>query len=145
VSGHEHGAGNAWPFRLDHEQFGALRFQDFRGGDIRDVARCLYRDQPEFMQALEADVRERGVQEPVELGHEDTIKEGHHRLAAAYVAGRDVPVALYGERYPRDPETPRWDQLRRDHPGEYAARMSHDPRYWDRPQYQAEDDSEAGQ
>jgi hypothetical protein len=72
VSGHERSAGNAWPFRLNHEQFGALRFQDFRGGDIRDVARCLYRDQPEFMQALEADVRERGVQEPVELGHEDT-------------------------------------------------------------------------
>jgi hypothetical protein len=145
VSAAEPARGKAWPFRLDHDQFGELRFLDFRGGDIHDVVRCLYRDEPEFMRALEADVRERGVREPVELGHGDRITEGHHRIAAAYVAGRDVPVAFPGEDYPRDPAAAQWSQLRRDHPGEYEARMNHDPLRWDWPQLQASGGMEAGQ
>jgi len=53
-------------------------------------------------------------------------------------------VAFYGESYPRDPETERWHELRRDHPEEYAARMNHDPRHWELPLQQISAGIEAG-
>jgi hypothetical protein len=133
-----------WPSRLAHDEFGQLRFADFRGGTIDDVVEVLHHNEPEFMAALEAHVAEHGVREPVELGSGDTIEEGHHRIAAAYVTGRDVPMAFYGESYPRDPEGERWHELRRSHPEEYAARMNHDPRHWELPAQRPSAEIEAG-
>jgi hypothetical protein len=127
-------AASAWPSWLSHDELHELQFCDFRGGTIDDVVAVLHHNEPQFMAALEADVAEHGVGEPVELGHGDTIMQGHHRIAAAYVTGRDCPVAFYGEDYPRDEEAERrWDELRRSHPEEHQARMDHDPRHWERP------------
>jgi hypothetical protein len=122
----------SWPYRLEPEAFAGLQFNDFPGAGIDDVAWVLYHNEPQFMRALEADVRERGVQEPVELVAADTIEEGHHRVAAAYRAGVPVPVADGGEPYPVDEaERSRWRAQRLAHPEEYDARMNHDPRHWD--------------
>jgi hypothetical protein len=122
----------SWPYRLEPEAFAGLQFNDFPGAGIDDVAWVLYHNEPQFMRALEADVRERGVQEPVELVAADTIEEGHHRVAAAYRAGVPVPVADGGEPYPVDEaERSRWRAQRLAHPEEYEARMNHDPRRWD--------------
>jgi len=126
--------GNADPrqFQLTPDTFGSLGFRDFPGGRIEDVARCLYRTEPAFMAALEAHVRQHGVRQPVELGARDTIEDGHHRIAAAYRAAVPVPVAFYGEDYPKDAaEEARWRAIRQEHRAEYEARMAHDPRGWD--------------
>jgi hypothetical protein len=135
------------PYHLEPDDFWDLQFGDFPGGDIGDVASVLYHREPQFMRALEADVRESGVLEPVELGAGDTIKEGHHRVAATHRAGVPVPVVFYGELYGRDEaEHARWDSIRARHPEEYTVRMNHDPYWWDAlPGAGAQRGREAGQ
>lgn len=120
-----------WPDRLEPRDFPSLRFSDFPGGTIVDIADHLFRIEPNFMRALEADVREDGVSEPVELGRGDTIMDGHHRMAAAYRVGVGVPVAFYGERYPVDrAQQAWWDDLRRSDLEEYWNRVCHMPWRW---------------
>ncbi len=117
---------------LDPDQFSSLTFRDFPGGTIDDVAARLYRDEPTFMSELEADIAAHGVHEPVELARWiDRLEEGHHRIAAAYRAGRPVPFTRGGGlRMVDEDEQRRWSMRRRQLPEEYAARMAHDPARW---------------
>jgi hypothetical protein len=115
-------------YHLEPGDLYELRFGDFPAADIHDVAAILYHRAPEFMRTLEAGVGEGGIREPVELGARDTIKEGHHRVAAAHHAGVSVPVVFYGELYEHDEaEHARWDAIGAQHPEENTARMNHDP------------------
>src|SRR5262245_47519585 len=100
-----------------------LRFSDFAGADIEQVATYLYAAEPNFMAALEADIRERGLIEPVELLGGYLVVRGHHRTAAAWRARVSVPVAPYG--HSRTPgqtiEHYLWAALRSRFPEELAA------------------------
>ena len=124
-----------------------MHFYDFPDGDIEEVAAYLYRNEPEFMSALETDIRGRGVLEPVELQDGTTVVDGHHRAAAAWRAGSAVPVTRQepGGAGP-SAEHQRWAELRRSHPAEHSARLNHDPDrwHWIDPCRDIEPDPEAG-
>jgi ParB-like chromosome segregation protein Spo0J len=119
---------------LHPDQFGKLKFGDFPGGTIDEVADHLYMREPQFMDKLESSVRRNGVREPIELGQGDRVTEGHHRIAAAYRAGQPVPYVEQGQRGDRSSKettnSRRWRNIRRDLPDEYAARMNHSQRNW---------------
>ena len=109
------------PYHLEPADLWELQFGDFPDADVGDVARVLHYAEPVFMQKLEADFRDRGVQEPVESSAGDTVKEGH-RIVAVHRAGVLTPVVCYGELYERDEaEHARWDSLRATSPGDYTA------------------------
>jgi hypothetical protein len=108
------------PYHLEPADLWELQFGDFPDADTSDVARVLHDTEPAFTQKLEADIRDRGVQEPVESDAWDTVKEGH-RIVAAHRPRVPVPVVCYGELYERDEaEHARWDSIRA-HPAEYTA------------------------
>jgi ParB-like chromosome segregation protein Spo0J len=61
----------------------------------------LIRREPDVMADLVLSVYENGVQEPVTLGYDGRVWDGHHRIVAALIAGRDtVPVDVYAEVMP---------------------------------------------
>lgn len=81
---------------LSPHQFGLLHAR-LPTGDIgiHEVASRLYALEPDRMHAMETDVRERGVQKPVETVVDSTgrhiVGDGHHRAAVAYRAGVSLP------------------------------------------------------
>ena len=109
-----------------------LRFSDFAGARIAHVADYLYATEPNFMAALEADIRLRGLAEAVELLGGHLLVRGHHRAAAAWRAKVSVPSAPYGHCRTPDQtiEHYRWAALRRRFPEELAAWRRHDPHSW---------------
>jgi len=109
-----------------------LIFSGFAGAGIGDVANYLYRTEPRYMAALEADIRERGITEAVELLGSCLLVRGHHRAAAAWRAGAAVPAAPCGHSRTPDQTIEHycWAALRRRYPGELAAWRQHDPHSW---------------
>lgn len=75
-----------------------------RVGEFADV---LYSREPEFMNRLESDIRERGVQQPVytrvNMTGQHEIHGGHHRAAAAYRAGAPLPFTRTNSGQGADP------------------------------------------
>jgi hypothetical protein len=117
---------------LAHEQLEGLAFADFGGATIEQVAAWLYTAEPQFMAALEGDIKVRGLLLPTELASGHLVVRGQHRIAAAYRAGVPVPVTDCG--YQRSPaetvEHYKWAALRRSFPGELAAWRRHDRHAW---------------
>lgn len=117
---------------LAPDQLEQLVFSDFAGATIRQIADYLYATEPNFMAALEADIRLRGISQAAELLGEHLVVRGHHRMAAAWRADMPVPVAPYGHH--RTPgqtiEHYWWAALRRSFPDELAAWRRHDPHSW---------------
>ncbi len=109
-----------------------LAFSDFAGARIGQVADYLYATEPNFMAALEADIRLRGLTEAVELLGGHLLVRGHHRAAAAWRAEMSVPSAPFGHSRTPDQtiEHYRWAALRRSFPEELAAWRRHDPHSW---------------
>ena len=109
-----------------------LRFSDFAGAGIEQVAAYLYAAEPNYMAALEADIQVNGITEAVELLGEHLVVRGHHRVAAAWRAQVSVPAAPYGHcRIPDETiQHYRWAALRRSFPGDLAAWRRHDPHCW---------------
>jgi hypothetical protein len=130
---------------LTPDTYLSLAFHDFPDAAIYEVADYLYEREPHFMNRLEADIRQHGVSQPVELGEDNTIEDGHHRIAAAYRADIPVPTVVYGEWYAKDAaEVAAWLAIRQEHPAEQGAAMAHDPRTWDAEPLQLDRELEAG-
>jgi hypothetical protein len=109
-----------------------LAFSDFAGASVSQVADYLYATEPNYMSALEADIRVRGITEAVELLGAHLVVRGCHRVAAAWRAQATVPSAPYG--HSRTPHATVqhywWAALRRRFPKELAAWRRHDPHSW---------------
>src|SRR5260370_3776261 len=60
-----------------------LIFSGFAGAGIGDVANYLYRTEPRYMAALEADIRERCITQAVELPRRCLLVPGPHPAPSA--------------------------------------------------------------
>jgi hypothetical protein len=83
---------------LHPEQFGQMR-SSLLGKTLPEVAKHHYKNSPEYMRALERDVKRNGFQHPIAVSEEDPtdITGGHHRAAVAYKLGIPVPVRPEGD------------------------------------------------
>jgi ParB-like nuclease family protein len=114
---------------LSPDQFGKLRGGDMglRGRKIATIAKTLYAREPEFMGRLESDIRENGLHNPVHYspnGPTIQIDEGHHRAAAAYRAGANLPLVQSGTNAALNEDrdhTVQWQRSRT--PQEHDARL----------------------
>lgn len=78
----------------------------YRDGDERGWAiefEDLWSREAETMSALLADIAEHGIREPILLGDDGRVWDGHHRLAVAHRLNLpDVPIAYpYADREAR--------------------------------------------
>lgn len=60
---------------------------------LDETAEIISVDGPEFS-ALINHIRQHGIQEPVLLGDDDRVWDGHHRICAALIIGPDTPVPI---------------------------------------------------
>lgn len=65
----------------------------------------LWADQTNYMDTLATRIQKEGIREPVLLGSDGRIWDGHHRIAVAMTLGLDsVPVEFAGEASKREVE-----------------------------------------
>jgi hypothetical protein len=104
---------------LHPDQFGRIR-NPYMNIGLGEISRRLYSQQPEYMSALEDDVKQNGFQHPVETEQtpegEHHILDGHHRAAVAYNLG--IPFPRADKNYRRSPANKdseaRWHRIGRD-------------------------------
>lgn len=93
---------NADGDRVHHVPLTSL-LQVFRDGDERGWAAesfRLWRKQPMYMMQLLRRIRQEGIREPILLGTDGRVWDGHHRLAVARVLRlTTVPVVFAGDHH----------------------------------------------
>ena len=93
--------------RVPPEEYSNYRYPDYPAKTLPALARYFRRHEPDYYAAVHAHIAEHGVQEAMLVRTKDPrgkdlkrpyVMSGHHRAAAAYEQGQDMPVGDYDDQ-----------------------------------------------